>query len=274
MEVGDIGSGALVPSNSVIRSFVSYTLPPIPAGYKMTNATIMLYQIYSWQGGGGGFPQWACAGGDTVDCIVSHINYGEELDFGDWEKGDIGNPYTLNHNVGVITAEGMSIPNSHGETGPRYLDVTDCVQIDYILGNVHTQYRIAFEIETDYDDRTDAVAFSTADGALPNQYPRLYFTYWDGVSVNDEETTTIDNMNIFPQPVRETTTIQFQLKQAQYVTIEIYDIRGRNHMQTNTSLSDGKHEIPLNFQNLASGVYLLRMQTNAYSTTKKILHLQ
>ncbi|MCD4829135.1 MAG: T9SS type A sorting domain-containing protein [Candidatus Cloacimonetes bacterium] len=209
------------------------------------------------------YPVWNVAGGDTIDCIVSHIDYGDELWFNDWTKGDVGSSFTYTHNVGVITAEGMSVPNSHGEQGYRYLDVTYCVFLDYVLDNIHTQYRIAFEIDTDYDDLLDRIDFSTSDASNPEHWPRLYFTYWDGVSVDQDELAKMADITIYPQPVRDTATLQLQLRQAQQIEVDVYDIRGRHCGETvQTSLSSGLQQLTLDFRNRPNGVYLVRIEAD------------
>jgi len=276
MLVGDTGSGASVPSNSVTRAYVSFSLPQLPEGYEIINSTIRLYQNRSVGNGGYGYPNWSIAGGDTIDCIISHINYGEELNFEDWEKGDTGNSNTYNNNVGVITAEGMSEPGYHGERGYRYLDITDCVLLDYTLNNIHTQYRIAFEIDTDYDDDDDYIGFSTADASYPDERsPKLYFTYWDGVSITDEEMTEFTSFHIFPNPVTTEATLQFQLNRPHTIGIDVYDIRGRKCMESSAiTLSQGEHQIPLDFSNQANGVYFIRLNCGSRFSIHKLLHIK
>ncbi len=162
ISIGDTGDGPLPPPwdepNSVFRAYISFDLPQIPEGYHIDSVYVRLYQYFGIGNGGSlpqlDFPEWNIAGGDTVKCIMSHIDYGDELDAGDWEKGDIGNPYTFQNNIGTITES--------GDVGYRYLDLTSSVLQDYELERDKTQYRISFQIDTDWDELFDFIGISTS----------------------------------------------------------------------------------------------------------------
>ncbi|MDO9576769.1 MAG: hypothetical protein Q7J16_02680 [Candidatus Cloacimonadales bacterium] len=66
---------------------MSFELPIIPENYDIDSVLIRLYQFQSFcngsEIGGVGFPEWNIPGGDTVKCIMSHIDYGFELDYDD-----------------------------------------------------------------------------------------------------------------------------------------------------------------------------------------------
>ncbi len=279
MHIGDIQETISLPANSAQRSFVSFPLPDVPTGYGITNVQIRFYQMLSWGYGPGTglltFPEWNVENGDTVSCILSHIDYGDTLWFDDWEKGDIGNEHTFTHNVGTITAAGMSEPNSHGEVGYRYLNVTDCVLQDYESGRTNSQYRIAFEIDTDYDELTDMVSFITSDSAVDWDKPKLLITYWDGVSIDDETEPEHPSIAIFPQPAHDTATIQYQIAKPQTVEISIYNVRGRKVAEICRNVSNiGTQQQTIQFQNHPSGVYFVRISTSNHTTVKRILHLR
>jgi hypothetical protein len=94
------GMGGPQIPNTHFRSYLTFALPEITVGYEIDSVYVRLYQ---WISHGNlnylgipqsDFPIWDVPGGDTIQCIVSHIDYGNQLDVGDWEKGDTGNPYT------------------------------------------------------------------------------------------------------------------------------------------------------------------------------------
>ena len=281
MIVGDTYETFAIPANSTSRAFFSFNLPEIPEGYKIKDINLRLYQLNSYGNlnfaNALPFPEWNVENGDTVSCIISHIDYGEALGYDDWEKGNIGNEYTFTHNVGTITAEGMSEPNNHGEVGFRYIDITECVLQDYETGRTRSQYRIAFEIDTDYDDRADYVTFETSDHVLDERKPTFLITYWDGVSIDDETETEpeLSSITIFPQPVHETATIQYQVSKPQTVEISIYNVRGRKVEEICRNVSNiGTQQQTIQFQNHPSGIYFVRISTDSRKTVKRILHFK
>ncbi|MDZ4121038.1 MAG: hypothetical protein U1C33_01360, partial [Candidatus Cloacimonadaceae bacterium] len=82
--VGDLGYPY---ENCTVRAYISFPLPVIPSGYSLQNATIRLYQHTSRGIEHLGdstyvntyYPHWDVVGGDTIRCIVSHIDYGNSL---------------------------------------------------------------------------------------------------------------------------------------------------------------------------------------------------
>ena len=281
MKVGDTYETFAIPANCAYRSFISFDLPEKPEGYKIKDVNLRLYQLNSYGNTQGvnplSFPERNVENGDTVSCIISHIDYGDALGYDDWEKGDIGNEYTFTHNVGTITAAGMSEPNNHGEVGFRYLDITECVLLDYEMGRTRSQYRVAFEIDTDYDDRADYVTFETSDHVLDERKPTFFITYWDGVSIDDETETEseLPSITIYPQPVHDTATIQYQVAKPQSVKISVYNVRGRKVAEICRNVSNiGTQQQTIHFQKHPSGVYFVRISTDSRTTVKRILHLK
>ncbi len=79
----------------------------------------------------------------------------------------------------------------------------------------------------------------------------------------------------FPNPFNPTTTIQFTLPQDDVVRLKVYDAIGQE-VQTlvNGRTAKGTHKVHFNAANLSSGVYFYRLETSAYSETKKMLLLK
>ncbi len=79
----------------------------------------------------------------------------------------------------------------------------------------------------------------------------------------------------YPNPFNPSTTISYTVKEAGRVTLKVYDILGRE-IQTlvNKDLSPGRYKADFNAANLSTGVYLYRMQTEKYASTKKMILLR
>ena len=76
----------------------------------------------------------------------------------------------------------------------------------------------------------------------------------------------------YPNPFNPVTTIHYQLPQASYATLNIYNILG----QLVATLVDGFEQagyksVKWNAENVPSGVYFCRFQTLNFSETKKLL---
>jgi len=281
-----VGDTAGWIEHGAYRGYVSYPLPTIPDGYSLVNATMRLYQ-YTSRGHiplsdstyiCTYYPVWNVAGGDTIKCIVSHIDYGNSLDLSDWAKGDEGNPDTYNPNVGEITWQGINEPGSSGEAGYRYLDITDSVLHDLAIGSIFSQYRIAFQINTDYDYGPDFVAFLSANSNpdYPEFLPIMYFTLYNPTSVSDDlSPALIFAVTSSPNPFSARVTFSISLKSHAELSIKLYDLRGRVVRELGTiPYSKGSHEINMKTDDLPSGIYLLQIKAASEIITKKITCLK
>ena len=285
--VGDIGhSGSPWLNNGSHRGYVSFPLPSIPESYTLLNATMRLYQytsrgyiplsdttyICTY------FPVWNVAGGDTIKCIVSHIDYGLSLSLDDWAKGDDGNPDTYNPNVGEITWEGINNPGPDGEVGYRYLDVTDCVLHDLAIGSIFSQYRTAFQINTDYDYGPDFVAFLSANSnpSYPEFLPIMYYTLHNPTSASDDlNPEVIVNVISSPNPFSSRVTFDISLKSHTELSIKLYDLKGRLVRERDATLySKGTHNVSIETSDLSNGIYLLQVKAGSEIITKKITCLK
>ena len=287
IHVGDIGEGDPIYDNGSSRGYLSFPIPFVPDGYELVNATMRLYQ-YTSQGcifpgspeGYTLYPYWNVAGGDTIKCIVSHVDYGLSLSLDDWSKGDEGNPDTYNPNVGEITWQGINEPGNepghHGEAGYRYLDVTDCVLHDLAIGSIFSQYRIAFQINTDYDYGSDFVAFASMENVFSEYDPIMFFTLYNPSSVSDElSPAVILAVTSSPNPFSNHLRLNVSLKNHAEPNIKLYDLRGRVAKELgSTPYSKGTHEIIMKTDDLPSGVYLLQVKAGSEIITKKITCLK
>ncbi|MFN3694443.1 MAG: T9SS type A sorting domain-containing protein, partial [Ignavibacterium sp.] len=76
----------------------------------------------------------------------------------------------------------------------------------------------------------------------------------------------------FPNPFNPATTFNFQLPENNYVSLKIYDIIG-NLVATlvDENLNAGYHSVEWNASNLSSGVYLYRLTSGSFISTKKLI---
>jgi hypothetical protein len=86
----------------------------------------------------------------------------------------------------------------------------------------------------------------------------------------------------YPNPFNPTTSIKFSVPQASVVTITVYDILGREVTTlVNGNYVAGFYTVPFNASNLASGVYIYRMNSRSlvgdqklFMDTKKLMLLK
>jgi hypothetical protein len=79
----------------------------------------------------------------------------------------------------------------------------------------------------------------------------------------------------YPNPFNPSTTIRYELPEAAYVAITIYNMLGqRVTMLVDEQQSAGFHQVKFDASGIASGIYFYRMQAGTYTATKKLLLLR
>ena len=79
----------------------------------------------------------------------------------------------------------------------------------------------------------------------------------------------------YPNPFNPTTVISYQLPVASNVKIAVFDILGREVASlVNEREEAGSHEVRFDGSDLASGVYLYRLEAGSFVQTKKLILLK
>ena len=79
----------------------------------------------------------------------------------------------------------------------------------------------------------------------------------------------------YPNPFNPVTFIQYQIPVESFVKIQLYDLLGREvKTLTNKEQPAGYHEVKLSASELASGIYIYRIETKTFSSQMKMLLLK
>jgi len=95
-----------------------------------------------------------------------------------------------------------------------------------------------------------------------------------GVNIDEPGTGLPDRVALnqnYPNPFNPSTVISYDLPEASDVTIQVYDMTGRQVATlVNSRMEAGTHEVTFNAGNLASGVYIYRLQAGEHMLTRKL----
>ena len=79
----------------------------------------------------------------------------------------------------------------------------------------------------------------------------------------------------YPNPFNPSTTIEYQIPKASFVTIIVYDVTGKEIVTlVSEEMPAGIHEVIFKPKDLTSGLYLYKISTNGFEQTRKMLFLK
>lgn len=140
--------------------------------------------------------------------------------------------------------------------------------IAFVEANTETEVSFRFDVNRNAPiNKKDTINFmlSSPDGILMTK--QFIFSY-----IGPKEFKLEQN---FPNPFNPVTTIQYQLPQDARVILKVYDILGSEVTTlVNEEQAAGYKEIKFNASNLASGMYIYRIQADKFVSVKKMMVLK
>lgn len=114
------------------------------------------------------------------------------------------------------------------------------------------------------------------DGQLWREPGDTLHLFWEGdpdaVEYSDVEApASIELVRIYPNPFNPTATIEINLSEGSKVAMAVFDLGGREVIRLNDEfLAAGSHTFQLNGQQLRTGTYFLKVDSNQDAVTRKL----
>ena len=140
--------------------------------------------------------------------------------------------------------------------------------IEMIEAKAEAEALFTFDINRNATvNKKDTIDFMITDGMGIMMTKTFIFSYTGPKEFKLEQN--------FPNPFNPTTKIQYQLPQDSRVTLKIYDILGSEVATlVNEEQEAGYKEVQFTGSNIASGMYVYRLQAGDYVSTKKMMLLK
>ena len=101
--------------------------------------------------------------------------------------------------------------------------------------------------------------------------PAVVITSIDEGNLQGEIPTEFSLSQNYPNPFNPSTNITFALSKDSYVNLAVYDISGKLIQQlVDQQFAIGKHTVTFEASNLASGIYLYRIQAGSFTQIKRM----
>ncbi len=191
------------------------------------------------------------------------------------------------HPVGTVYSYNLHIDASNvSNTMSLSMKQQNIMLIDVILHNTETDERITLDerqlftidfegssfASTSFKKPTSPFKFLRADSTTTTKYKLLLEPI--GLSSEDELgiPNSVELQQNYPNPFNPSTSINFGVPTSGKVTLEVFDVLGRK-VATLINAENrvaGRHTINFDAQNLASGMYIYRLQAGNSVLTKKL----
>jgi len=164
----------------------------------------------------------------------------------------------------------------------------DGSNVDTVLTNVNTPFfEVSRELGKIYWTENNKIRCANMDNTgmtdlvtgLGNQVRGIALYYNPAtvsVEAKNEMPITYQLKQNYPNPFNPITNIEFRIPEAEFVTLRVYNILGKEVKRlTGQRLAAGMHQFQFDGTNLANGVYMYRIVTeNGFVDTKKFLLLK
>lgn len=213
------------------------------------------------------------AGGSATEAPLAYMN-NETLAYGSIAPNTTFTKEIVMVNFGNQALTGtITVPNGF------FVDSENVTTLNYTIpANSNQSFNIIFA-PTVLGNYNGEVTVSTNDPSNPNLSIQITASC-QNISTDPVTAKVTKLYANYPNPFNPTTNIAFSLKEQANVSIDIFNVKGQLVKRLiNGQMPAGNHTITWtgkdeNQKQVSSGVYFYRMQTNNYTTTRKMLMMK
>jgi WD40 repeat protein len=148
----------------------------------------------------------------------------------------------------------------------KYLVIADIKQGSMLINSIDDG-KIIYEY-TDFPGANSQVRVTSDNNFIvSNGRFTKWHARWGGTDVGEEPIEDI----IYPNPTNNQATIRIEVPHISHAHLEIFDNQGLLVMVFDHFLNEGVNEIPIDVSSLSNGIYLIRLSSESFSTTYKLI---
>jgi hypothetical protein len=198
----------------------------------------------------------------NLDSLLVMSNGSKDL----FAQFSVGNEYIVSASNSIDSAWSVVSQWSADTT----VHVHNLLNMTTVTSNLRKYYDLGWhEVYIKLEDGIKADAYGVSLFSVTITQPKT-FTDVDETTGNIPTGFKL-NQN-YPNPFNPSTRITYQIPNAGYVTLRVYDVLGREvSTLINSEQNSGSHEVMFDGSKLSSGIYFFRLQSGNYAATNKMV---
>jgi len=245
-----------ISGNSYIcRGYFKFFLDFIPQGTMIDSARLTLFGNPSPQHSPG---HSNFSGSDA--CFIKRVT-------SNWYDTSI----TWNNQPSSTSQNEINLPQSISSM-QDYPDIDVTAAVIDMINNPQSNYGFVLQLQTEIQYRS--LDFASGDCTDSTKWPKLdiYLTLVGVKRISNEAPVEFFLYQNFPNPFNPSTKIKFSIPNPSFTKLTIHDILGREvTVLVNEQLKRGTYEVNWDASNIASGVYIYKLETESFSQTGKMV---
>lgn len=177
---------------------------------------------------------------------------------------------------------GYSITGGYVYHGSDASELTNkYIYADYVTGNIWALTKVG-------NDYQNELLFNTSYNVSTfgvDEQSELYFANYSGTiykfegdpvtSVGELSPNNFELHQNYPNPFNPDTVIEFTLRNKEFISLKIFDVLGKEiSTLINKEMGEGAHQVKFNGDNLSSGIYIYRLSSTNFSSSKTMILLK
>ena len=221
---------------------------------------------------GAGMAGFPSAGIDSDGSIyLSYSAYREGIDYFYLGEGPSYRHIYLQKSAdgGATWTDPTDIVGSEIDGFDQFAEYQYCSMARLVDNDIHILYQ---------RDYTPGSAVTIDDAAIhPQDIPNdiIYMSInktWDNPLNIENPNKNISGLSVFPNPSNEQTSLRFNLKSSDDVTIKVLNLLGEEVIKMNSEhVQSGNHSIQLNSQQLSAGIYIVQLTAGNHAESIKMI---
>ena len=188
-------------------------------------------------------------------------------------------PFAVTSQAVVTTLNGNSVQNIKWNVANTNAFPISCANVTILLstdGGLTFPNVLVANTPNDGSEQVIITNLTTTQARIKIEAVDNIFYAVNSVNFSIDQVTSVDdeffvNFSLYPNPSKGIVNINFDLFSSDKVVVNLFDVKGRKISESEYVASGTTFSTSLNYQSVATGLYVLKIKNGAYQISRKIV---